>query len=329
MRTLLLTILSILLAILLCEGLLRLAGYTPRQLVANPHFAENTWALRDPVLGWTNRAGEFRSLEYGNAMMSFWPQGRRASWREQSRPANSSVYVMGGSFTQGYGVADEATYVYRLNALYPGVMFHNFGVGGYSTYQSLLKLRQALDTAPSDSMPRLIIYGYIGDHERRNVATYHWVKALTDTAGHYLEPPHVTIHGDTLTEHPMKVVHEWPLETRSAFITLLHDAAMQLRLLGRKKQRRDATDRLVMQFKETADRYGAEFLVLLLNNVKDGFVAFLDASGISYLDCVNPDFETEPRYRVGGEGHPSALQHEQWADCLQRYLDSTALLSAR
>jgi hypothetical protein len=325
-RHLILVAASLIIGVMIGEGLLRLVGYSPRVLAVNPHYSEKTWSKEDERLGWTNKPGTIRSIEAGHALMGYWPDGARVSWSEQSKPASRHVYLVGGSFTQGYGVADEETYAYRLNALIPDVMFHNFGVGGYGTYQSLLRLKQALSSADYAATPDLVIYAYIGDHEQRNVARHRWVTALTDSAGHYLVPPHVTIANGKLTEHPMEIVYEWPLETRSALITLLHDAALRLRFLGRSAQRRAATDELIRQMQQVTLDSGSRFLVVLLNNVKDGLVPYLKEHGIPYLDCVNPAFETDPVYRVGGEGHPSALQHEQWSHCIKRYLDQTQML---
>jgi hypothetical protein len=173
-------------------------------------------------------------------------------------------------------------------------MFHNLGGGGYSTYQSLLVLKQLVAETDSSATPDLVIYGYIGDHEQRNVARYRWVTALTDSAGHYLVPPHVTIADGRLTEHPLEIIKEWPLETRSSIITLLHDVALRLRFLGRSGQRRDATDELISRLQRVALDSGSRFLVVLLNNVKEGLVPYLEKHQIPYLDCVNPAFETDP-----------------------------------
>ncbi len=299
-----------------------MVGDMPRELVVNPHFAGNSWARQDVHVGWVNQAGEFSSNEFGNAKMTFWPDGRRASWIDKEKPARHTVYVIGGSFTQGYGVADTETYVYRLNVMYPDVVFHNFGVGGYSTYQSLLKLKELQHTATEGKEADLVIYGYIGDHERRNVATYRWITGLTDTAGHFLVPPHVTVVNNALVEHRLEIIQTWPFETRSAFVTLLHEVLLRLRYIDRKAQRRTATNELIAQLDEVAKMGGSRFLVVLLNNVKEGLVPFLENRSIAYLDCVNPEYETDPAYKIGGDGHPSSLQHKQWSDCLATYLDS-------
>jgi hypothetical protein len=294
----------------------------PRELRVNPHFTGNTWARPDAHAGWINQAGEFISNEFGNARMTFWPDGRRASWTDKEKPASRTVYFIGGSYTQGYGVADTETYVYRLNAMYPDVMFHNFGVGGYGTYQSLLKLRELQQAATGGKHADLVIYGYIGDHERRNVATYSWVTALTDTTGRFLAPPHVTVANNALVEHRLEIIQTWPLETRSAFVTLLHEAMLRLRYMDRNTQSRTAANELFVEMNNVARMGGSPFLAVLLNNVEEGLIPFLESRGIAYLDCVNPDFEVDPLYQLGGDGHPSSLQHKLWSDCLAAYLDS-------
>lgn len=316
---------AVVLVTLLCavagEVVLRVAGIGPR----GPDLTVNDAGF-DPVLGWVRRAGTVTSSEAGHAELSFWPNGQRASWREPQRPAEKRVVVLGCSFSEGYGVRDEETYVWRLNERHPEIRFENLAVSGYGTYQALLRLEALLRDEPP---PALVIYAFIGDHERRNVATLKWIESLRTSRGLFAIPPHVTLDGDSLRTHPVGVIAPWPLETRSAWAAASHELWLRIRYWRRGDQKREATLRLIEQMERVARDGGTRLWVVLLNNVPDETRPALAARGLRSIDCVNPDYEHDPVWKVGGVGHPSAPQHERWAECIGRALEADGFTRPR
>jgi hypothetical protein len=307
------------------EGVLRVAGFAPgsRQLGRRP---EEGPTQRDAVLGWRNRPGVFLSPEPGHAPRTFWDDGQRASAPAPGLPSARWVAVLGCSFTAAEGVRDEDTYVWRLDAKLPEVRVENLGVDGYGTYQSLLALRGLRDR--EGAPPDLVVYGFIGDHERRNVATFRWIRYLRTSEALYLVPPHATLEGDRLVEHPLSFVEAWPLEAHSSWLTVLHELALHWRYRGREGTRREATRRLIGEMDAAARAMGSRFLVALLDNVPEGTQAALAERGVDFVDCSNPDSRTDPTLRVGGVGHPSPKLHEEWAACLARALAQRGLAAA-
>jgi hypothetical protein len=297
------------------ELVLRRAGIGPR----GPTPSAND-ARFHPVLGWKTPAGStVISTEAGHEEAHFWPNGQRASWSVPDRPAVRTVLVLGCSFTEGYGVRDAETFTWRLNARYPDVRFENHAVSGYGTYQSLLQLERMLR---NEKPPALVIYGFIGDHGRRNVATLSRIQRLRTSRALFIVPPHVTLDGDGLATHPLELIQPWPLETRSAWAAAAHELELRLRFRHRGDQKIEATHRLMLRLEETARRRSTQVWIALLANVPDETPPFLRERGITAVDCVNPDYETDPAWRVGGVGHPSARQHERWAECLGRALEA-------
>ena len=51
----------------------------------------------------------------------------------------------------------------------------NYGVGGYGTFQSFLKLKQLLK---QNDQIKFIFYGYVEHHDLRNIAQDSWLKML-------------------------------------------------------------------------------------------------------------------------------------------------------
>jgi hypothetical protein len=298
------------------EWVLRLAGVGPGS--ERIGIDERDLALEDPELGWVSRPGTAHSTEEGHLEIGIWPDGQRASGPAPGRTAARSAWLFGCSFTLGFGVRDHETYAWGLNARFPDVRFENHAVAGYGTVQSLRLLERRL--RERGSAPDLVVYGFIGDHGRRNVASLKWVKSLVISHGLYLVPPRVELDGDGLVFHPLGRIDPWPLERGSAWVAAAHDLWLRAPFAGRGDDKVEASNRLVEQMAERVREAGSRYLVALLHKVPPEMPPFLDAAGIDHVDCTNPAYEDDPRFKVGGVGHPSALQHALWTDCLARAL---------
>ena len=283
------------------------------------------WALEDPELGWTNRPGTGHPDEPGRIPMHFWPDGERVSAPAPDKPAARRVLLLGCSFTEGFGVRDDETFAWRLNALHPDVRFENRGVAGYGTYQSLLLLERLLRESRGRP-PDLVVYAFIGDHTKRNVAAYKWIRNLRDSRGLYSVPPHVSLEGDGLSSHAAGRIDRWPLERHSYLVTLLHDAWLRQRLSDRDQQMTLATNRLLERMAREVEEAGSRLLVAQLDDLPPETLAFLAERRIATVDCSEPRYKSDPKYRVGGVGHPSGLRHALWAECLEREFEAKRLL---
>jgi len=123
----------------------------------------------DPVLGWRLTPywkGSHRHHDY-TATYTVDGRGSRRDPARDAPPTGQVCIVLGDSFTFGFGVADEDTFVQRLNATPTTVRCVNLAVPGYSTDQELLKLEQTL--ADYDAISVLMVV-YLGndliDNER-------------------------------------------------------------------------------------------------------------------------------------------------------------------
>lgn len=322
------TVVSLLFTLILLELGGRLLGFGPRQADIKVHWSETGWAKEYPLLGWTNRSGTFRSVEKGEALMSFWPGGRRASWYDDQKTADKRVHFYGGSFTQAYGVGDEESFAFRLNAMFPDIHFDNLGVAGYGGYQALLRMREVLDRTESEPKPDLLVYGFIGGHLRRNFATSRWIKWLRTSKQGFLVPPRVRTDGEGLEEFAAEFIDYWPLETRSVLITLLHDTVLALRHDDWFDRREEVSFRVIAKMHELVEAKGKRFLVVLLDDVPEDLPGRLAQAEIPFIDCTNPAFGKDPKLRTGGDtGHPSAIQHELWSQCIGRWISEAGLAS--
>ena len=294
---------------------LRAAGMGPRERRVNRYLAGRSWAEPHPVLGWKNRAGTFRSVEPGQVAMGFEADGRRREPPGAGSATARKVLVVGGSFTQGYGVADDETFAFLLDRDLPGHDVLNFGTGGYSTWQAYLLMRDYFRRRRATPTTH-VIYGFIADHPSRTVADFDWITYLTMSDGRNRIPPHLRWHGDRLADRPGGPISVWPLETAVALVRFAHDVILKLRHTVSDADKRRATLEVVRRMAALARRHGARFLMVGLTEVPAALSGPLARSGIEVLDCHLPDWWRRRDMRIGGTGHPNPKLHRHFADCL-------------
>ena len=278
----------------------------------------------DPVLGWRNKAGSVVWPGQGedagkDIRMTFWADGLRAT---APAPAldRPQVVVIGCSYTQGWAVSDDETYVWRLQSEFPSHAFLNYGTAGYGTYQSLLSLERhfAADREP----PAVVIYGFIDYHEGRNVAPASWLKALaTASRAGTLSVPFVSIGADgELERHVLDRANSWPLRSHLASVALVEDRILELRTRGRFEQRREATDQLLLALQRVTRDHRTPLLVAILESrdePKTHVMSFAARHGIEAVDCTVPNQE---QLQVPGYSHPDRRINAQWASCIGKRL---------
>jgi lysophospholipase L1-like esterase len=276
----------------------------------------------DPVLGWRNRPGRYSIPAYvpGGAPIevTFLPDGRRSTGAYDigGRP---KVLMVGCSFTQGWGVSDDETYPWKLQQRFPASWVLNYGTAAFGTYQSLLTLRRAL-AQHSDSTA--VLYGFIGEHEDRNVAMAEWLEALArySRRGHVAVPYCLLSATGALACHPPVAYPAWPFHRQLASIAFAEKMYVQLSARRRPEHRRAVTESLLLALRQSSVQHGAKFAVALLSATPDKrsrYTQFLRDHGISFADCVAPLTE---EWIVPGDGHPNGAMHARWANCIAEEL---------
>ncbi|HXV24083.1 MAG TPA: hypothetical protein VED46_07480 [Alphaproteobacteria bacterium] len=310
-----------LLCLLVFEGAARLIGFAPGATHALAHEDDNGWSAPDPTLGWVNKSGMARSTEAGNALMSFSADGSRVSPLLHGEKALLKVLVVGCSFTQGYGVADDETYVHFLNQRFPQIRFENFGTAGYNTLQSTMMAERLLMQWQGRERPALVIYGLLSDHLRRNVSSGKFIMSLIDADGRYISPPHARLRGQEFELEPYRELAPWPFERRSVILSLIHRLWINYAYDVDGSEAEEVTRRIVERFDQTVRANGSRPLVAILK--RDRPIEKLVRPGsVEALDCSHPNYGTDPALRTGGTtGHPSAALHRHYADCIGDWIE--------
>jgi len=299
----------------------RIVHVTPQS--RNAQAASNSWTQSDPMLGWRARGGGVYRANNGTET-TILPDGSRTVGPGPS--AGPSVLLVGCSFTFGVGLRDDETLGWKLQQRFPDVRFRNFGASGYGTYQSLLLLRDLVET--KHEHPALVIYGFVPFHADRNVLTATTMEGFRFTRGGLFSPPRVAVRDGRLLTFPPYVVKPWPLEDRSGLVSLLHKVEVHVRFAGRERGREQATTLLLSEMKALTDRIGARLLVATLwdgdsrwRSSYQTMRAGMRAAGIEELDVTYRGPETRPeKLEVVGDGHPSGLVDTWWADTLEPWI---------
>jgi hypothetical protein len=275
------------------------------------------------VLGWRSKIGRHvvtsSDPRAKRTHVTILPDGSRSTGTGSDAPLPVVAFI-GASFTEGWGLSDEETYLWKLQQLYPSLRILNFARGGYATYQSLLVLEQLL--AGSD-LPDLVVYPLNQIHEKRNVGDPLFLKRISKSnLEGVVRVPYCTLDDDsTLRRHPPERYPAWPLRDRLALVPYLEDVYAELKAGDRALQMREVTKRLVVEMSELSRSKGVPFLVAIIhldNRAQNEYRPLLEQEGIDYVSC-----NASPLARdmlIPGDGHPNAAMNTIWADCFERVL---------
>jgi hypothetical protein len=313
--------LSLIACFIVAEAALRVAGFEPAMVAVKP-FSES-WAAIDPTYGWINRTGSFVSDEPGNRTMSFNDDGsRKDPFSGKEKKDLPLAIIIGCSYTQGYGIEDKETYASLLNQNRNDLKFINFGTGGYGAYQSSLRLENEVRVLAK--RPKLIIYGFIEDHLRRDVAAAEWAEALHLGNAGTIVPPHVRLDKSDTGLRTMRgeIRSGWFFEKQSALVHLAHQVANKVTLGSvTRKERLEVMEKLITKMKVTSSSVDSHFLVIGLDYASKDVSDQLQKLGPNFVDCRVPPSGLSPEYRLGGIAHPNEKANMYWSRCISKAID--------
>ncbi|MHB8846162.1 MAG: hypothetical protein ACYC7L_15630 [Nitrospirota bacterium] len=329
----LLMLVSVVVSLAVAEGAARLRGFEPWTYLSTDTHEPSVFEY-DPVLGWKAVIGNYIDPPYdptasATHLSILRGMGRRTSKGQTDVHTNRPKMVfVGCSFTMGWAINDEDTFPWKLQTRHPSYEVLNYGVAGYGTYQSLLILEREL---PELRDPKIVVYGFIENHEERNVATANWMEWLSSYSHrHQLDFPFVTVDKNgKLRRHRPVNYPRLPFRENMAIVALLEKALGKFEARGRDAQGREATQQLILEMKAVSARNGAEFVLALLDYseaAKAGYMEFARKNTIRVADCEIPEYVDD--LAVPGEGHPNGKANTLWAQCISEFLLRSKLLKA-
>ena len=275
-------------------------------------------------------------------------RGARVNKTDQPTKDTAAIVSIGGSFTEGSGIQNEATFTSRLGSKFDASVA-NFGVGSYGTVQSLQLLQRNRDLNP-----RVVIYGFISDHLRRNLSP------CAPAYGPYcLSVSHVDFDQakqpflqTPLREYPQELYQSFLQEVAWEHGSLGDDIKWATRLTLKKfednsiygydnssESQAKGMTFLIDQMFEVTDSIGAQLVVVYIPYLERGQTnpppaELLQAltPGVIFVDMTARISE---HYQVDGnpslkihelDGHPNEIGHDLIAEEIYRVLQERSIL---
>lgn len=284
------------------------------------HVPDDTlgWALRPDFIA-TNSFSIPRKKLHHEYTVTTDGDGRRIT-SQADHTGKPVISVYGCSNTFGWGLDDDETYLWKVQADHPDHQVLNYGVSGYSLYQMLLRMEQTIER----DKPALVILGFSPGLEARSVSDHHYLRILSEQGG---TPPSclATDTGDgsrTLQRFPLEAYRHLPLSGASPLIKLVERAANRLLYASRAKDNghRTTTEYLLRAMADLCARHGAVFHVQYLV-ANTGYRQFLHAHDVNWAPGPVDLDECQPNgdyvYRLSPfDGHPNSTANQAYADAL-------------
>lgn len=319
---------AIILSVFLAEVMLRFLGYSPWKY-ANSNTS--TVFVENEYLGWKAKPGT-HLISTNSAKKKIYMTIDKNGYRKSTINKlnnNEQILIIGGSFTQGWGVDDDSTYTAKLQNQFTNYNFYNLGQSGYSGLQSLLYLK---DEIKKFSKPKLIVYGFIEHHEYRNVARSSWLKMLLEYSNRGFDKapkiPFANLDNNKKLkiENPIGYVL-FPLREISSVATLLEKFYMKQKSRKRKKNQKIITKLIFSEMNYIAKKNNTQFLVVNLNWIneytKNEYDVYLSKNKINNVDC---NIVLNKEYLVENDFHPNYKAHAHYAKCVSLYLIENNLI---
>ena len=267
----------------------------------------------DPVLGFVPAAGK-QQVHFGRLTFQMTHDASHHRITGSSEPGQTpkkTVWILGDSVTEGWGVNDNETYAWLLQRdLGEDYAVTNFAAAAYGTAHSYLQLEEALS---KQKAPDVIILAYGSYHDERNTLARKFRKVLREV-GVSFRYPFVRKKGDHFQwrmEAP--VYRPFPFMNRSAFVHWLERTYNQIELNWFHSS--EISEILILRIADLAERHDSEFLVAGMNVNARPMLQKLEEKGLDVIDIAVP-----PRYRpLPEDTHPNAAEHRLYAEKLKTH----------
>jgi len=158
-----------------------------RSLKASPeettrHVYERPFFRPDPVTGYSHVPGvhdislvgksgtlKFRAVIDADGY-------RTTSLRPEAHAGQQEVWIFGCSFTWGFGLNNESSFPWLVQAELPQMYVRNLAGHGFGDVQALLQLQNAIDRRAK--LPVVAVFSYNPFHRDRNVALPSWLRGV-------------------------------------------------------------------------------------------------------------------------------------------------------
>lgn len=315
---------SVLVSMAAGELAVRMAGYRAWEPPQLQYEVTPAGRLLEPdaELGYDNVPGDFAvRMAWGRSFrVRVDDRGRRWSHEADERaPSKGAIWILGGSYTQGWLANDEESYPWLLQSRLPEYEIVNFGVPGYGTLQSLLQFERALATDPA---PAIVVLAYASFHDIRNTVVRRLLKARLVREADEIQLPRGRLGADgslLIDMVPVDFVQA-PLMQMSALMHLLEETWNRIEL--RMTPSHETTRAVIARLHDECVRRGIRLVIVGITNHPDTIemLEYWRQRGVVAAD-ISFDAEAHPQFRYPHhDDHPSPQGHAHYAERLQHVL---------
>jgi hypothetical protein len=283
--------------------------------------------MEDQRLGWYNRPGakqSFRLLGEPPHTVTILETGARATSpsRTSTRDIRRDMIFVGCSFTHGWGLNDEETFAWKVQMALPDWNVHNFGVNGYGTCQAYMLLKRLFEQ--KKWYKPVLIYGFISDHEDRNVGNvfWHYVLSTLTSTGNVSLPSCMLDNSGSILFNPARPYPQFPFRHTLAVIPLFEKLYLKLQsssLAGRSQR---ITEQLLVEMEAFTTARSVHFGVLFFDGQTrtSHYRQYLESRGSRIIHTNLPDQNI--RALTFLDGHPNSRMTDLIAQSVVKFIRS-------
>ncbi|MBK8256607.1 MAG: SGNH/GDSL hydrolase family protein [Polyangiaceae bacterium] len=273
-----------------------------------------------PTLGFALLPGKFTVKQ----SKVTWHVTNLTSTHRVTRPEGSpspegkpGVWVFGDSYTYGWAVDDENTYSWKLQEQHPELHVTNFGVGGFSTLQSMIELEDALAEVDAGKLaaPRVVTLGYASFHDGRSAMLRQNRKSWIPYVSQYPKFPRAWLTDGKLNHALEPLEYDpWPFQQTSALVNVIEEGYNKFTVLS--SGAKSIAMAILTRFFELCQKRNITFVLAGIN--MDGrTAATLQWAAEKGMVTIDMSLDhTKPENVVPGDGHPSPKVHAHYAETL-------------
>ena len=192
-----------------------------------------------------------------------------------------AISFYGCSHTFGWGLDDESTYPWQVQADFPGHAVLNYGVSGYSLYQILLRMEHTIE----HDKPEVVVLGFSPGLETRSVSDHHYLRILSAQGG--TPPSCLSVQGNSgkraLKRFGLEAYKHLPMSGSSPLLKLVERRLNRLYYGSRAHDdaHRKTTEHLLLRMVNLCKKHGAVFHVQYLV-ASTGYREFLHKAALNW-----------------------------------------------
>ena len=183
---------------------------------------------------------------------------------------NHCISIYGCSVTYGHSLSDHHTYSWLLQDEFPKIKFNNYGVAGYSLYQSLLSIEQSI----KKDAPIVTVIGFHEDLGWRNTCSFEWAERLQNI----WKIPSAVSRNYSLKTYSPKAYFTFGFGERIRLLTVFERVINKLKFRGRGNPVviRQTMEHLLLKIRNACEKNGSKLLIACLDDCESYYEFFED-----------------------------------------------------